>query len=79
MKTLRETEDIACTCIHQLFAFPNMVQYLEILKFMSIEHKLTTYFNPLWVSDYNYTDYKTNKIILFALKYKSTSVLSQIL
>ena len=47
MKTLRETEDVACTCIRKLFAFPNMV-----LREIKIDEHLTrvTRFNPLWVS-----------------------------
>ena len=48
MKTLRKTEDIVCTCIPQLFVFPNMV-----LREMKIHEHWTrvTRLNPLWVSD----------------------------
>ena len=39
LKTLHKTEDIACTCIRQLFAFPNMVLRKKGI-FTSIEYEL---------------------------------------
>ena len=50
MKTLRKTKNIACACIHQPFAFPNMVlsnpEYSKaVCVSCMFEHLATFWFN----------------------------------